>query len=192
MFLEMANGDFCFDLSNIKNRNRYSRCALYMLSFSQSLGNAFQRCLILWRVQSELGTQSVSICEPSTSNITAWNAVQRCLILWRVQSELESQSVSFCEPSASATSRCFLPTFWCILVPRNAPLAFLGPRHARFSFSDLCFCFPKVALKFVLGCFLTRNIKPCVACYFFLLLSSSYFFGFTPSPTLVTRDVIYE
>ena len=44
--------------------------------------------------------------------------------------------------------------------------------HRNISFSDLCFCFPELALKFVLGCFLTRNIKPCVACYFFLFLSS--------------------
>ena len=32
--------------------------------------------------------------------------------------------------------------------------------HASFSFSDLCFCFPKVALKVVLGCILTRNLEP--------------------------------
>ena len=48
------------------------------------------------------------------------------------------------------------------------------PFEIYISFSDLCFCFPKVALKFVLGCFLTEIWKLVLLATFSCYFSSSY------------------
>ena len=74
-----------------------------------------------------------------------WHAFSRSLTFRLISLVLQLQISHVCEPF---NVPCHY--FWIL---RQKALCEL-----RFSFSDLCCCFSKVALKFVLGYFLTRNI----------------------------------